>query len=389
MSRRLIAIVILAAGLLALLAVRGIANPAPTAYESDLAEVDARLVRNARARAATPHDPAAALEEVHQRYLRASLTADFDDFRRAEQAIERVLAELGPTHELLLARANLAFKLHRIAAAKRDVAALPETAATQGLAADIALMEGRYADASRDYDRLLLESPTWDNLARIAYLQSKTGDVAGADRLYVKAEEELTAKELRSYAWVELQRGLMRYENGAFENALQHYRRADRAYSGYWLVEEHLAETLQALGRTREAVALYRSVIARTHNPEYIGALAVILRKDDPAEARALDRDADRLYAERYRLYPEAAAGHMIRFLLARPEPSPQLLALARENVQLRPNGEAKLLLAEAYLKTGARAPARAAFAEVLQTPWRTPEVTRVQRQMAVPPAPP
>jgi tetratricopeptide (TPR) repeat protein len=365
------------------LALRGTATPAPSAYDADLAEVDARLSRIARKRAAAPGDPAAALEEMHQRYLRASLTAGFGDFRRAEETIESVMARFGASDELLLARANLAFKLHRIAPAKRDLAMLPDTAAARGLRADIALMEGRYADASREYDALLDASPTWDNLARIAYLKSKTGDPAGADRLYVRAADQLTAKDLRSYAWLELQRGLLRHESGFDAEALELYRRADRAYSGYWLVEEHIAEALQALGRTREAIALYRRVIARTGNPEYAGARAVILDRSEPEEARALFADADRLYAERYRIYPEAAIGHRIRYLLARPGVSPELVSLARRNVQLRPNGEAKLLLAEAYLKSGAPAPARAALAEVLLTPWRTPELARVQRQLA------
>jgi len=381
--RRLVLIVLVAAGGLALLALRGTAKPAPSAYDADLADVDSRLARIARTRASAPDDAAAALEDVHQRYLRASLTAGYADFRRAEATIESVMARFGASEELLLARANLAFKLHRIAAAKRDLTRLPGTGATQGLRADIALMEGRYADASRDYDALLAAAPTWDNLARIAYLKSKTGDVAGADRLYVQAADQLTAKELRSYAWIELQRGLLRHDNGRDAEALEHYRRAERAYSGYWLVEEHIAEALQALGRTREAIALYRRVIARTGNPEYAGALAILLDRSDPDEARALYADADRLYAERLRIYPEAAIGHRIRFLLARPGASPELLSLARQNVQLRPNGEAKLLLAEAYLKSGAPAPARAVLAEVLQTPWRTPELARVQKQIA------
>lgn len=38
---------------------------------------------------------------------------------------------------------------------------------------------------------------------------AKMGDRSGADQLYLEAEDEITVKEMRSYAWVELQRGVL------------------------------------------------------------------------------------------------------------------------------------------------------------------------------------
>ena len=78
---------------------------------------------------------------------------------------------------------------------------------------------------------------------------------------------------MRSYAWVELQRGLLDFDRRRDHEALAHYRVAERAYSGYWLIEEHIAEALDRLGRTAQAVEMYQRVIERTRNPEFVSAL--------------------------------------------------------------------------------------------------------------------
>jgi tetratricopeptide (TPR) repeat protein len=317
-------------------------------------------------------------------YRRASLTADYNDFKAAEKAIDDALAEIGPSEDLYLLKANFDFKLHRLARAKESLEKTPdlEVAQTAALRADLALQEGRYDEAQKGYETVLRKSKTWDNLARMAYLKSRTGDVSGADKLYVEAEDQITAKEMRSYAWVELQRGLLHFEAGRPQKALEHYERADRAYSGYWLIEEHIAEVLDVLGRTEESVALYRKIIDRTHNPEYVSALAAIVDRKDHAAAEALYDEAERLFQAQSSLYPEAALGHYLKHMIVRKQTSPALLAMAQQNVQLRPNGDAKLLLARAYLKVNEPAKAQAEIDEILATPWRTPELAKVSKEI-------
>lgn len=347
--------------------------PPTSDYETELAQIQQQT-------AAITGDPIEkATKHAFLVYRRASLTADYADFKAAETAIDGVIAEIGPSEDLYLLKANFDFKLHRLARAKEDLEKTPDLADDAGVAAlraDLALQEGRYDEAKNGYETALRKKRTWDNLARLAYLKSKTGDVAGADKLYVEAEDEITAKEMRSYAWVELQRGLLHFDAGRYAKALEHYERASRAYSGYWLIEEHIAEVLHALGRKDESVALYRKLIERTHNPEYVSALAAILGRED------FYAEADRLFQEQSALYPEAALGHHLKSMLARKSPSPDLLALAEKNVRLRPNGDAKLLLARAYLKLNEPAKARAEIAEILATPWRTPELSKFSKQV-------
>lgn len=351
-----------------------IASMGMTDYDADLLrmqkEIDAAQIAGDPARVAV------------FRYRRASLTADFAELRSAEQAIDDALAVDGSS-ELLLLRANFNFKMHRLQRAKEDLARIPEDTATRTLAAQIAMQEGDYAGARAAYASIAGRNRTWDSLASLAYYDSVTGDPEAADRLYVEAEEEITAKQMRSYAWVEVQRGIIDLERRRYAAALAHYQRAEHAYSGYWMVEEHSAEVLDKLGRTAEAIALYRRIIEGTHNAEYIGALAVIAGRTDAAAAAALNAEADALYDAQYRLYPEAAGGHLIRHLLARDDaPLPRLVALARQNVDMRPNGEARLLLAKAYWKANRPADAKREVAEVMRTPFRTPELAAFAREV-------
>jgi tetratricopeptide (TPR) repeat protein len=345
---------------------------APSAYDEELARLDREIA------AAGPGRLPFLL------YTRASLTADFADFARAEQEIESALRQ--PADEPLLLRASLHVKLHRLSAARDDLGRLTRLAGAPHvrlLRADIALQEGDYETARKTYAQMLAEERTWDHLARVAYLEWKTGHPARADALYAEAQEELTAKEMRSFAWLELQRGLIDLDLGRPADALAHYRRAERAYSGYWLIEEHIAEALDLLGRTAEAAELYRRVIEKTRNPEYVSALAAIVARRAPAEAEALYRQADDLFRERSARYPEAAMGHYLEHLIERQGAGPELLELAERNHRLRPNAESKLLLARACLRLGQEGRARALLAEIAATPWRSPEAARLKKQLA------
>jgi tetratricopeptide (TPR) repeat protein len=363
----------------------GRAAEPPTAYDAELAKIRRQIAALEGRAFQEPVDLEKASQFAFLKYRYASLTSDFADFAAAESAFDEAIRKAGPSEDLLLLKANFDFKLHRLARTKEDLEKVPDLAdgpQARALRADLDFQEGRYAAARQGYESALRKKRTWDNLARLAYLESKTGDAAGAERLYAEAQDEITAKEMRSYAWVELQRGLLDLDQGRYEKALAHYRRADRAYSGYWLIEEHIAEALDLLGRTGEAAELYRGIVGRTRNPEFVNALAAIVDRQDHAAAAALYAQAEGLFEEQSRLYPEAAIGHFLKYLIGRREADPRLLEMAERNVRLRPNAESKLLLARAWLKLGQPARARALVGEVLETPWRTPELTLLARQV-------
>jgi tetratricopeptide (TPR) repeat protein len=364
----------------------GACQKQPTDYETELAGIDRNIAQIESDFDAGRIDRNKIIKRVYYLYSRASLSGDFEDFKKAELAIDNALEMLGPVEALQLFKMNFDFKLHRLAAAKAELEALAETSEhpeIKVLRADIALQEGDYPQAQEAYEKLTAgENPRWDNLARLAYYKAKTGHPEEADKLYVEAQEKLSVKQMRSFAWLEMQRGLVDLDYKRYREALEHYKRANRAYSGYWLIEEHTAEVMNLLGKTTEAATLYRNIIEKTHNPEFISALAAIVRSSDAAAAGSLYQQADELFEKRYQLFPEAAAGHFVKYLLLREGNDPRLLAYAERNHAVRPNAEAKFLLLQAYQKTDNESAARDLMRKILQTPWRRPDIESVAKQM-------
>jgi tetratricopeptide (TPR) repeat protein len=213
---------------------------------------------------------------AYLQYQHASLTGNLDGLYVAEKTLDHAIQHLGQDGDLYFLKANIHFKVHRLHDVENDLNAstdLRESPQGRTLKADLDFQQGRYDAARVAYQALIDEERTWDTLARLAYFNFKMGDFESADRLYDEAVDELTAKEMRHYGWVELQRGVVDLTQGNYAKAREHYQRAERAYSGHWMVQEHVAELLAAEGKTDEAEALYQSVIERVPRPDFQQAL--------------------------------------------------------------------------------------------------------------------
>ena len=341
-------------------------RPALTAYGTELGKISQEI--------ADLEGREQGLQLVRLRYLKASLTTDFSDLAAAEGEVQHAIAEMGPLPDLLLAKANLEMKLHRLDVAQETLASAPglgETPGGKSLQADITLQQGRYDEALAGFTTDVAQKPTWENLARLAYYRSMTGEPDLADRLYAQAQDLLTAKEMRHYAWLELQRGIIDLNAGRYEDALAHYRYADRAYSGYWLIEEHMAEVLALQGRAKESAEIYERVVRSTGKPDLMAAYARVISGHDPRRSAELAQAAREGFERQMALYPEAAVGHYLSFLIDAEPDGNRLIDLARMNLAARPNVDAKLLLARAYAKAGRFSEARSLVAEAAASPWR------------------
>lgn len=361
-----------------------IQNADPTAYTQELREITAQIDALERKSLSLAGENNV-LRKVFYLYRRASLTGNFDDFKTVETALQDTLRNFGSSQQLSLISAYFNFKLHRLTLAKHDLMEVDKFGGhsqAEILKADIALQEGKYAIAEEAYYRLCKENPSWENLARLAYYKAHTGEQEQADMLYQQAQSKLSVKEMQHFGWLELQRGILDLENKRYHDALTHYRRAEQAYSGYWLIREHIAEVYALLGRKNEAVDLYRAIIAQTNKPEFISALAEIYAVDKKDEASELFQLADDLFAKDYSIYPSAAGGHFIESLLEREKIDPMLLEYAGANHALRPNAQSKFLLAKTYLKLGQRKNAANLMVEVMQSPWRTSDIEVLAHQL-------
>jgi len=225
---------------------------------------------------------------AYLQYQHASLTGNLDGLYVAEKTLDHAIEHLGRDGDLYFLKANIHFKVHRLDDVEQDLNAstdLIESPQGRALKADLDFQQGRYEAAKSEYQALIDEERTWDTLARLAYLNFKMGDFESSDRLYDEAVDELTAKEMRHYGWVELQRGVVDLSQGDYEKAREHYQRAERAYSGHWMVQEHVAELLAAEGKTDEAETLYQRVIERVPRPDFQQALGELYLSMGKTEA--------------------------------------------------------------------------------------------------------
>jgi tetratricopeptide (TPR) repeat protein len=329
----------------------------PTDYEIELGQINKEICQLEEKIGAGQRDAGTTTRFLYRMFHHASLTGSFAEFEVTEAAINDAIRRMGPWPDLCLLKANLDFKFHRLAKAKADLAMAPclaDSIQGQQLKADINFQEGRYLDSKNGYERVIEENRTWDNLVRLAYFKAKMGEEAGAEQLYAQAEEEITAKEMRSYAWVELQRGLLDLSHGRYAETEVHYHRAAEAYSGYWLIDEHLAELLGAQGKFDEAVMLYEAVVDRLPKPELqqaIGELYTLM--DKPGQAQPWLDKALAAYGESVQRGDVHYYHHLADFYADVRENGTEAVKWARKDLELRQNFAAEGALAWALYRSG------------------------------------
>lgn len=326
-----------------------------TDFESDVQRIEDEIRAS---REAPRSDCESATKYAYLLYQRASLEGDTEGLAVAEREVDTLIPRVRYPEDLYLLKANIAFKLHRLTDVERCLNSTPATSRTAEalkLQADLLFQQGRYADARRAYEDAIASDRTWDNLARYAHFISKFEDSDAADALYIEAEDELTSKQMRSYAWLELQRGLLDARAGRYDDALAHYRRAEQAYSGYWMVDEHMARLFAAQGQLAEAAALYEDVLDRCDRPETIQALGSVykaLGKHDLAAtffARALARYLESAERGEVHYYH-----HLVDYHCAVTRDAAEAVRWARLDLELRCNFSTQAALAWALYLTGA-----------------------------------
>src|SRR5258708_13951817 len=187
----------------------------------------------------------------YRNFQYASLTGQISLLRRLDESLDVATPSSLQAADLWLLKAHVALKRHRFAEAEGELRGEPSLKTfplARLLQSDVDLQQGRSSAARGAIEAVLSADKRWDALARLAHLTSLTGDLRSADEIYSAAEDELSAKEMQSFAWLEVQRGWMHFQRGHQTQAMVHYDRANAAYSGYWLVEERIAELIGAHG---------------------------------------------------------------------------------------------------------------------------------------------
>jgi tetratricopeptide (TPR) repeat protein len=339
------------------------ASPPSTDFARELRRIDDRIAAG-KAALVSPTDTERVTTYVDACYRRALLTGDLDALERVEPLIDRGIGLISHPGDLHLLKARLAFHLHRLAAARQildAVASARNCAEGQTLLADLDFQQGRYAAAAARYEAVVARDRNWGALAGLAYYHFKMGDPARADRLYAEAEDELTAKEMRAFAWLELRRGVLDLAHGRRDETAMHYARAERAYSGWWLADEHCAELLAVEGDLGAAAALYEFLLSEVSRPELqqlLGQLYVLMER--PGRARSRFVQARTGYLDSVRRGGVHYIHHLADFHCEAIANGPRAVEWARRDVALRENFATEATLAWALMRGGAPAEAAA-----------------------------
>jgi tetratricopeptide (TPR) repeat protein len=361
---------------------------APTipTYDGELATMD-KTIASTLARAEKVPKSYLVLEQAAGMHLsRARLSGDWNDYARAEEILEKaftVREGIGP----YAARARFNYTMHRLDRIDADLAKLEkrpaelvadgEEAGLVTLRGEIAFQRGDYDTAEKRYDEALKLDP--DNAGALtakATFLWKTGAFDEAEALYDRVEAAYHGKSAEPRAWYRLMHGLLDLDRGRYDEALAHYREAEAQLSGWWLVDEHVAEILTLTGKTEEAKALYLDVIERTGNPEFLDAMAGILKEEGKTdEAAEYVKKARAVYEEQLAKYPEAAYGHALGHFLETGDDPARALDLAEKNYALRGNGDAATKLAEAHLLAGDAKAAGKLVDKTLKTRWKSADL--------------
>jgi tetratricopeptide (TPR) repeat protein len=338
-------------------------------YRSDLDAL--RRLRREHEASADPRSPAAASEVLTLRHREVVLSGGHpDELLTLGEALDRAVERFPAWPDLTLLRAGVALAVHRADLAQAALDAVPglaEQPPGRVLAADLAAFTGDHAAARAGYLRAADEDPLWDTSARLAALAVATGRFDEAHDRYTEAEDEITAKQMRAFAWLRVQRADLARALGDLDHADRWLDDADRAYPGWWYVAAHRAALDLAAGRAAYAVDGYRRVLAEVDRPEFREALGTALERtgdrDGAARCHAAARDDYLRSAGRGEVhYLHHLAAHY-----ADVAPDPELaVAWAERDARIRRSGPTLSLLGWCLFRAGRVDEARAAIAEAL-----------------------
>jgi tetratricopeptide (TPR) repeat protein len=339
----------------------------PPGFRADLAAV--RRQRREREDGADPASATAASEVLTLRHREVMLAGGRpEDLLTLATAVDDAVDRFPAWPDLRLLRATIALAVHRPDIATAALAAVPglaELPPGRVVAADIAQFTGDYRAARDGYRRAAREDPLWDTTARLAALAVATGYFDEADDLYAAAEDEITVKQMRAFAWVRVQRADLAQALGDLERAGRLLTDADTAYPDWWYVTAHRAALDAAAGRPDQAATGYRRVLAQVDRPEFVEALGTARQAAGQADRAAV------CHATALSAYLASVARgevhylhHLAAFHADVHPHAAAAVAWAQEDAAVRRNGTTLSLLAWCLHRAGRRDEALAVVEE-------------------------
>jgi tetratricopeptide (TPR) repeat protein len=236
---------------------------------------------------------------------RARETGDPTYYKLSGEALHRAANAGGQRPLIAQGRAALANTRHRfhdgLRLARLAISLDPENGSAYGALGDALLNLGRYREAFKAYDRMVLIAPGIASYTRVANARELLGRPAGAaaaDRLALQTGDSIVPEHV---AWTMVQLGNVDFNQGRLAAAAKAYRRALARLPHYVHAEAGLARVEASEGRYRVAIARLRRVVQVLPIPAYVIMLGDVLHvSGDEQQARreyALVGAIERLFA--------------------------------------------------------------------------------------------
>ncbi len=293
-----------------------------------------------------------ASELVRQRLARFRITNNLEDLDRATEvadALPRTAAAAQVRAQVFSTRHLFAEAADELDAAESMGAPAPDLARAR---AAIDLARGRPQDA---LDRLEATGDRFDAAFLRASALADLGRFMEAEAAYVRALESYPDVSPIPVAELQFRRGVMWSEKAGFPNlGQQAYLSGLQALSAHVTMTVHAAEVWAETGQLDRAIDALRALDPASDEPELAAALGELLvtRGDRDQGLRYLALARQR-YETRLSRHREAYLDHGSEFFRGPGEDPRRAVALATENLALRPTERAYLLALEAAVAFG------------------------------------
>ena len=351
-----------------------------------IAALDARIeAKKERIQAQGEHPSWLEYESVALAYIhRARYTHSWDDWASAEAYMDQAFSLAREGSGPFLTRASLHFSLHRFDEAASDLTRASQKLLIQNTErADILARQAEIAFQRGELDRtsaLLEEAARLDPASAPIQVQHgwfamKTGDLEAARAHMDHALSLIPTHDASTLAWARLQRGVIELESGHVDEANALFSLANENFSGWYLIEEHLAETHAILGHHDIARQMYESIVARVPSGPFFEALAETCQALEDASCVTRNTAlATSAHLRDLEEHPQSAYGHAMDFFL-QGDDTTLMLEIARGNYALRPGHDAATRLAQAHIRAGDLQTARPLLEEALLAGWSTADL--------------
>ncbi|MCA9578349.1 MAG: hypothetical protein R3B40_26860 [Polyangiales bacterium] len=334
-----------------------------------------------RARLAlTPDDTTLSAALADQLLARAAYLGSYDDFREVDELTARAYAHSETTPSVIMQRAGYLSAVHRFVEASELIDLAERHGAEAGEVERARIVIGVATGTAPALllpraEALVAESDTYARLTVLGTVQAAGGHYDEADATYLRALERYRDVSPFALAWVSFTRGVMWGEAaGRPDIARVLYRDAVARLPQYVVANVHLSE----LEDSAAAIPRLEGIAYVAGDPEPAGRLAQRLEDSDPDRAADLRQRGTERYDELLARHREAFLDHGAEFFAGVGGDPQRALALALENVALRPVPRAYVVAIGAALEADALDTACALVAQSAR--WRGQHVVLEER---------